>query len=105
MIPIALKIVVLAVVVAAFGNAFGLEASSCLSAKTAEQCREQVEEETGDPCVWCTCKAVPSECLGASLAEVDYLMNHMHSIANRVILSTALLPRHLNFNIWATSIK
>lgn len=73
MAPIALKIVVLAVAAAVFGNAFGLEASSCLSAMTAEQCRGQVEEETGDPCVWCTCKAVPSECLGASLAKVDRL--------------------------------
>lgn len=45
-------------------------ASSCLSAKTAETCRSQVEEGTGDKCVWCTCAAVPSECLGASLAKV-----------------------------------
>lgn len=72
MAPFTVKIVMLVITAAVFGNASGLEDSSCLSAKTAEQCRGQVEEETGDPCVWCTCKAVPSECLGASLAKVDH---------------------------------
>lgn len=43
--------------------------SSCLSAKSAEECKSQIEEGTGDQCVWCTCSAVPSECLGASLAK------------------------------------
>lgn len=44
--------------------------SSCLSAKSAEDCRSQIEEGTGDQCVWCSCLAIPSECLGASLAKV-----------------------------------
>lgn len=61
------------------GSNFGLDdvvrvaagdLSSCLSAKDAETCRSLVEEGTGDPCVWCTCSAVPSECLGSSLAKV-----------------------------------
>eukprot|EP00904_Undaria_pinnatifida_P001416 jgi/Undpi1/11275/HiC_scaffold_30.g13573.m1 len=43
--------------------------SSCLSAKSAEDCRSQIEEGTGDQCVWCSCLAIPSECLGASLAK------------------------------------
>lgn len=51
-------------------GASGLEESSCLSAKTAKECKSQIEEGTGDQCVWCTCRAVPSECLGASLAKV-----------------------------------
>lgn len=58
------------VVVVCLGAASVLGESSCLSAKSAEECKSQIEEGTGDQCVWCTCRAVPSECLGASLAKV-----------------------------------
>lgn len=46
------------------------DVSSCMSAKTPEQCRSQVEEGTGDPCVWCSCQAIPSECVGPTMAKV-----------------------------------
>lgn len=72
MAPLTKRSFLLTLVVAALRKVSGFEGdeSSCLSAKTAEDCRSEVEESTGDPCVWCTCRAVPSECLGASLAKV-----------------------------------
>lgn len=64
------RMFLVAVAVACLGAASVLGDSSCLSAKSAEECKSQIEEGTGDQCVWCTCRAVPSECLGASLAKV-----------------------------------
>lgn len=52
------------------GDAFALTDSSCLKASSADECRSMTEEGTGDKCVWCTCRAVPNECLGASIAKV-----------------------------------
>ena len=71
MVPLVMKIGALAVAAAVLGEAFDFGDSSCLTAKTAEQCRGRVEEGSGDPCVWCTCKAIPSECLGSTIAKVD----------------------------------
>lgn len=70
--PLTKRLALLALAVAVLRKASGFEGdvSSCLGAKTAEECRSEVEEGTGDACVWCTCRAVPSECLGASLAKV-----------------------------------
>lgn len=70
MVPLMKRPVMVALALVVVAKASGIEDSSCLSAKTAQDCKSQVEEGTGDRCVWCTCRAVPSECLGASLAKV-----------------------------------
>lgn len=70
MASLARRAVLGTIAVAVLRAASVLGDSSCLSAKSAEDCRSQIEEGTGDQCVWCSCLAIPSECLGASLAKV-----------------------------------
>ncbi|CAM9646215.1 unnamed protein product, partial [Ectocarpus fasciculatus] len=40
----------------------------CVTATTADECRSSVDE-SGTTCVWCTCQAVPSECVPAATAK------------------------------------
>eukprot|EP00612_Vaucheria_litorea_P004134 CAMPEP_0171461018 /NCGR_PEP_ID=MMETSP0945-20130129/5645_1 /TAXON_ID=109269 /ORGANISM="Vaucheria litorea, Strain CCMP2940" /LENGTH=371 /DNA_ID=CAMNT_0011987303 /DNA_START=62 /DNA_END=1174 /DNA_ORIENTATION=- len=43
--------------------------SSCLAIKDQKTCSSSADDITKDSCVWCSCKAVPSECVSASMAK------------------------------------
>ncbi|KAG5177030.1 putative cysteine protease family C01A [Tribonema minus] len=43
--------------------------SSCLTVKDKESCSMASDDSTSEPCVWCECGAVPSECVSASMSK------------------------------------
>lgn len=64
-------------VLAAVFYGIGAEAR-CLAQPSPGMCRSSVDEG-GEKCVWCVSKAIPSECLPASVAEVGVVcVAHAH---------------------------
>jgi hypothetical protein len=39
------------------------EESSCITAKDKQTCFATIDDASKTPCVWCSCAAIPSECL------------------------------------------
>jgi carboxypeptidase C (cathepsin A) len=46
------------------------QSSPCNQASTKDQCYDTKDEDTGTSCLWCSCQAIPSECLSPDQAKL-----------------------------------
>ena len=46
------------------------QSSPCNQVSTKEQCYDTKDDATGTSCLWCSCKAIPSECLSPDQAKL-----------------------------------
>lgn len=45
------------------------DGSPCNAVTTEQQCYETVDDTSQQPCVWCRCQAIPSECLSPAQSQ------------------------------------